>query len=199
VFIVVLEQRKPPELELTAPVLVLALETGDVVINELRRRGIYVAPTDATLTHAIFALALLNMSIAHTPMSGINLKAATVAAASTLANQTVANNVASAFSAVGIGQGCTAPPPVPTVNVVSEFCAGRNTINWTTTPGAKYHGELVRRPYLFDVADTVVDGTMNSCFQDVGGQSRFHLRACNGCGCSDWSIEQNLPYYPTCY
>lgn len=163
--------------------------------------AINIAATNPGLVHSIFGLALLNLSAAQTPMNGITLRSAAIAAASVLGGQTVANNVASAFAAVGIGQSCTAPPAVPTFDIQPEFCRGRHTITWVTSPDDKYHGELVRHPYSFDVAATVVDvdATTNSCVQNVGGLSRFRMRACNGCGCSEWSLPDSMQYYPICY
>jgi len=161
--------------------------------------AILVNPTNSALVLQIFGVALLDMSIAGTPMNGPNLRAATVAAASTVAGATVAANVGNAWAAVGIGHACSAPPSVPTFEIQPEFCRGRHTITWSTSPNVKYHGELVRHPYSFDVADSVVDGTMNSCVQNVGGLSRFRMRACNACGCSAWSLPSTMQYYPICY
>lgn len=105
-----------------------------------------------------------------------------------------------AWTAVGIGSGCTSRPAVPVITDFGSFyCRGRYDITWQQLPGLKYHSETVLGSFAnFDAATTTTDGAISSCSLDLPRHGHFRMRACNGCGCSDWTPTQYLPYYSPC-
>jgi Zn-dependent metalloprotease len=154
-----------------------------------------------TTVKFIFADALTNMRFNQTQFNGPNIKAATVASAQQLYGQAVANEVDNAWRAVGIGVNCSGPPAPPAnVSYIDFQCKGKHRVMWTQVAGLKYHGEV--RPVAlgssWDLGTTTADGAMNNCMQNVPMASFFHMRACNACGCSDWTPEKHLMYYPIC-
>lgn len=166
--------------------------------------SILVPPAPAEQIKQVLSYGLWRLAVYNHGFSGPNFRDHTVAAAYELYGPaTVADSVSKAWQAVGIGHACTAPPSVPLPSIESFLCRGGHRITWPTMPGTKYHGEIVRSGYPWDLAKTSLDvgspdiGT-GTCPTNVGVTSRFHMRACNGCGCSDWSPAETLQFYPIC-
>jgi Zn-dependent metalloprotease len=125
------------------------------------------------------------------------VKAAAKARANALYGPADADVVDRAFLAVGVGHNCTAPPAAPTIQVVHR--CPRWVIKWPSVPGATiYHGTM--NPVILQWINpiTIVDGNANQCTQTVNTEYHAHVRACNGCGCSDWSNEVLMDYWPQC-
>lgn len=131
-----------------------------------------------------------------------NYKAVTIEAATTTFGTAsgIPFTVERAWTAVGIGYNCSAPPPMPDPTVQTDYCRGRHTIAWPAIANAKYHGQIVAYPWPWDSlqAQDVIDGTMTSCRQNISTYSRFHMRACNACGCSAWTPDAWMEYWNTC-
>lgn len=110
------------------------------------------------------------------------------------------SSVQGAWNAVGVSYGCTAPPAVPNLIIDPHYCKGRYDVSWLSVPGAtKYHGQRTAANLGWAFAATMVDGNVNSCYQDLPNNYwMIRLRACNGCGCSGWSTTQYLQYYSPC-
>lgn len=149
------------------------------------------------LSHGLYLLALNNERF-----SGERYKARTIQAATLNFGSAsgVPFTVERAWTAVGIGYNCSGPPPVPQPTVQTWFCRGTHDISWASTPNAKYHGQIVAYPWAWDSlqAQDVIDGTMTSCRQEISTRSRFRMRACNACGCSNWSNDEWMEYWKTC-
>ncbi|MBB6096243.1 Zn-dependent metalloprotease [Povalibacter uvarum] len=115
----------------------------------------------------------------------------------------VLNTVQQGWTAVGIGHGCSSPPPAPpVVNIQSAYCKGRHDISWNPISNVKYHAMAVSNPWTWesDRAVTVVDGVNTNCTQNVPGGTltRYRMRACNACGCSNWTNDEWMQYYMPC-
>lgn len=147
----------------------------------------------------IFARALLDIAYAQQKVNGETLAAATVATANTHYGAQWASRVQSAWAAVGIGFGCSTPPATPAPTYTNHFCLGRYDIDWTQIPGVTYHAERGSTIQSWDLTGvTVTDGRLSSCNVQVASYSRFRMRACNGCGCSNWTPDYYMNYYSTC-
>jgi vibriolysin len=108
-------------------------------------------------------------------------------------------SVSAAWDAVGVGHGCTAPPAVPALRIVSGFCRGIWELEWPPVAGATtYHAEVVPLGWPWTLALPQVDGPFLGCETDLPGTMVIHLRACNGCGCSPFGSSITLRYYPQC-
>jgi hypothetical protein len=155
--------------------------------------------SDNALLKQIFVQALANMRLYNVEMNGYNMKFFTADIANTLWGPVVKTNVETAWTAVGIGHTCSAPPPVPTYNLWPGFCRGMYDMDWTRQAGVTYHAQVVRDLYPWDsYGQTTTDGEVNSCHVDVPARSRWRMRACNGCGCSAWTVDEYLDYWNTC-
>jgi Zn-dependent metalloprotease len=107
--------------------------------------------------------------------------------------------VRTAWRAVGVGYDCSGPPARPIWDVFDFMCKGRYKFTWNGVPGATtYHGERVRAGWPWALAATIVDGPVNSCTQQVRETSYARLRACNGCGCSDWTDPVTMQWWQQC-
>jgi Zn-dependent metalloprotease len=109
-------------------------------------------------------------------------------------------SVSAAWDAVGLGHGCQAPPSTfPTVRLVSGFCRGEWEIAWPSVASATtYHAEVVPLGWPWSLAQTQTDGPFLGCETDLPTTMVFHIRACNGCGCSSFGPGVTLRYYPQC-
>jgi Zn-dependent metalloprotease len=107
------------------------------------------------------------------------------------------NSVRAAWAAVGIRNGCTAPPGPPFVHVETAFCFGQHTKSWFSEGATHYYGEQTRQLWALGQPVVDVNSDIQSCQGTAGGPSRFRLMACNGCGCSGWA-EATIPYFPSC-
>jgi Zn-dependent metalloprotease len=129
-------------------------------------------------------------------------KARTIQAATTLygAASGIPTTVEQAWTAVGIGYNCSAPPPTPQALVQTWYCRGDHDISWNWIANAKYQGQVVAYPWAWESFQTqdVVDGTMTSCHQSVSTRSRYRMRACNACGCSAWTPDEWMDYWSPC-
>lgn len=158
-----------------------------------------ITPTDTETLKQVFVQGLANMRLYGAPVDGPNLKAYTSWVASTLGGSTLATNVSNAWTAVGIGHGCSGPPAVPSYNFSSHYCRGRYDMDWPQEPGVTYHAQVAPIHYSLDVyGQTVTDGEVNQCNVNVPGRSFWRLRACNACGCSAWTPEEFLEFYRPC-
>ena len=126
-----------------------------------------------------------------------SLRNATVQAALNPAQQT---SVQQAWNAVGVGYNCSTPPQVPQWTVTSQFCRGLYDIEWPSVPGAtRYDGQVTQANLGWAFAQTIVDGNVNGCHQDLPPTTWMaRLRACNGCGCSAWTATEFMPYWNQC-
>lgn len=127
----------------------------------------------------------------------IKVKAAAVATANRLYGAFEADAVDRAFRAVGVGHNCSAPPQSPQLEAV-DLCR-RWMLQWSGVPGAtSYHAQ--RNPAAWGWANplTVADGSVNGCMQQVSTYTHARVRACNGCGCSDWSNIVYMWKWPQC-
>lgn len=104
--------------------------------------------------------------------------------------------VGRAFDAVGIGYACAAPPPRPTLDVYDMMCGGRFYISWFGSQGARHYAEAVRAGYPWSLATPVIDGPSQDCMVTVRTTSWVRLKACNACGCSDYTEPATLNYWP---
>ena len=145
-------------------------------------------------TRNVFYTALSNNAIG--PTSGFfPYRDATVQASP---NSQVANAVRSAWDAVGVGYGCTAPPAIPNPILNPFYCFGQYMITWNPVPGATKYNAQVASSWGWAFAQTIVDANITQCMQNFLNQVMLRMRACNGCGCSAWSPSQDAPYYPGC-
>lgn len=88
--------------------------------------------------------------------------------------------------AAGEYRGCAGLPQRAVISGSGKGCKHR--VRWEPVPGATtYNAELVPVAYGWAFTRTVVDGFYNACTIDVPRRSELYVRACNGCGCSDWS------------
>lgn len=145
----------------------------------------------------IFYAALRSTAIQNTS-NYFALRDATVAAAPA----TQQTSVRKAWDAVGVSYGCTAPPATPQIQVWPDYCRGRHKITWPAIAGAtKYHGQATPVLLGWGLAQTFTDGNVTQCKQDIPrntGDWWVRVRACNGCGCSNWSPQGLMEYWETC-
>lgn len=163
--------------------------------------NINVPQADPLQVKNVLAYGIFLVKLYNDHFDGPTYKLRTMQAASQLYGPAagVLNTVERAWTAVGIGYNCSSPPPVPNYQVWPGYCKGRHTITWTAQPGVKYHGEV--RPYHLGwdfAATTSVDGAVSQCKVNPSGPAAYHMRACNGCGCSDWSYDHDLEYWNIC-
>lgn len=127
-------------------------------------------------------------------------KAATVAFASTLYGQTAAARTSAAWEAVGVTSCANKSPPArPSGTLEDLLCAGRYRLTWPDVLGATtYHAERVMAGYPWSLATTIVDGDVNSCSGQAGQTTRFRMRACNECGCSDYQDLGTVQFWSPC-
>ena len=162
---------------------------------------INVPPADAGQIKSVLSYAIWLMRLYNSSFDGPAYKTRTMEAAEALYGPTsgVLDTVERAWTAVGIDSGCSGPPAVPVITeFTNHFCMGEYDISWQQLPGLKYHAETAPAAYGFDYATTTVDGPISSCSPNVPADSYWRLRACNGCGCSEWTAPRNLRYYRPC-
>jgi vibriolysin len=127
------------------------------------------------------------------------MKSAAENAATQLYGQFEREAVDRAFRAVGVGHECTVPPPPPVLNLENYFCKGKHRLWWNQVSGAtSYHAQRKPGGWPWELATTIVDGNFSQCLQTVASTVYARLRACNGCGCSDWSQSVVMVYHPQC-
>jgi len=102
-----------------------------------------------------------------------------------------------AWTAVGIGHNCSAPPARPQLTAIDRCPKWKLT--WPVVVGATtYHGQANPQAWGWLNPTTIIDGNMNQCTQQVSTYTQARVRACNGCGCSDWSNEVTMFKWPQC-
>jgi hypothetical protein len=155
--------------------------------------------SDNTLLKQIFVQALSDMRLYNVEINGYNIKFYTAAAANAMWGPVLKANVESAWTAVGIGHACSAPPPVPSYQLWPAYCKGKYDMNWPQQAGVTYHARVAPSFYPFETyGSTVTDGQVSSCSVDLPATGRWRVRACNGCGCSAWTAAETLTYYSPC-
>lgn len=129
-----------------------------------------------------------------------DVKQATVSSANALYGPTAADRTTQAWNAVGVTDCTGQSPPAPPAGTLEDLlCAGRYTLSWPDVPGATtYHAERVRSGYPWSLATTIVDGDVNQCSGQVGQTTRFRMRACNACGCSDYQNLGTVQFWSPC-
>jgi hypothetical protein len=112
------------------------------------------------------------------------------------------NPVRQAWAAVGLNYNCTSAPQPPQIQVWPQYCRGKHKITWNSVPGATtYDGQATPVVLGWGLAQTITDGNVNECKQDIPrntGDWWVRVRACNGCGCSGWSPQGLMEYWETC-
>jgi Zn-dependent metalloprotease len=105
-----------------------------------------------------------------------------------------------AWLAVGVGHGCTIPPIAPPfLNIEDFLCRGRFRFTWAPLPDATtYHAQIVPAGWPWELARAATDGPVTECGRDISEPMRIRIRACNGCGCSAFTLPDFLPYTRTC-
>jgi Zn-dependent metalloprotease len=155
--------------------------------------------SDNQMLKTIFVQALANMKLYNATMNGPNMKTYTANVASALWGPVIKTNVETAWKAVGIGHSCSAPPARPTYQLSPWYCKGKYDISWTQQSGVTYNAQVAPPLFSWDsYGQTITDGEVNSCQANVPSRSRFRMRACNGCGCSAWTVDDWLEYYNPC-
>ena len=149
------------------------------------------------MSHGLYLLALNNERF-----TAERYKARTIQAATAVFGTAsgIPFTVERAWTAVGVGYNCSGPPPQPQVTVQTWYCKGTHDISWNPIANSKYHGQMVAYPWAWDSlqAQDVIDGTMTSCTQNVSGHTRLRMRACNACGCSNWTPDSWMEYWNQC-
>jgi hypothetical protein len=108
-------------------------------------------------------------------------------------------SVSKAWDAVGVNNGCVAPPAIPILEDLDFMCGGHHIISWASVPGATtYYAEKVPLGWPWTLAQPATDGPFNSCNQDIASPVRIRLQACNGCGCSPFGPATLLQFYQQC-
>jgi hypothetical protein len=125
------------------------------------------------------------------------VRAAAKTVTNTLYGAVDADSVDRAFLAVGVGNGCSAVPQSPVLESVHR--CPRWLLRWPPVAGATvYHGQMNPVIWQWINATTIVDGNATQCTQTVNTEYHARVRACNGCGCSNWSNEVLMDYWPQC-
>lgn len=126
------------------------------------------------------------------------LKTAAISAANFLYGPVDADAVDRAFRAVGVGYNCSVPPQPPVMDASDSLCP-RWVLSWPAVPGATaYHAQANTAALGWWNALTIVNGDYTQCMQQVNAYSHARVRACNGCGCSDWSNTVYMWKWPSC-
>jgi hypothetical protein len=160
---------------------------------------ILVTAQPVNAVKAVLLGAIYDLKFNNAKFTAPNLKAMMVARAYNVYGPTMAQEVGDAWTAVGVGYNCSGPPPVPQYQIWPGYCKGRHTITWTAQPGVKYHGEIRPVHLGWDYGGiTSLDGAVSQCKVNPSGPAMYHMRACNGCGCSNWSYESDLEYWNIC-
>jgi hypothetical protein len=83
----------------------------------------------------------------------------------------------------------TKAPSKPAITVTRIACSNSYRVNWPRIPGATTYA-VQRAPASvgWAFARTVADGYVHQCTIKVDGATMFRMMACNGCGCSDWTV-----------
>jgi hypothetical protein len=112
------------------------------------------------------------------------------------------STVENAWTAVGIGYGCSAPPAKPVITeFTNQYCRGKFKVGWQQVLGVKYHAEITPvEQSTFESALTVsvLDAPIATCWPVISRDSLWRMRACNGCGCSDWTSPLWMSYFSNC-
>ncbi|HKR33397.1 MAG TPA: M4 family metallopeptidase [Steroidobacteraceae bacterium] len=126
------------------------------------------------------------------------LKTAAVSAANLLYGAFEADAADRAFRAVGVGHNCSAPPQPPQMEASDSLCP-RWVLSWPAVPGATaYHAQANTAALGWANALTIVNGDVTQCMQQVNQYSHARVRACNGCGCSNWSNTVYMWHWAQC-
>jgi Zn-dependent metalloprotease len=147
-------------------------------------------------TWEIYRLTFKNGNLGQFPTLN-QVKNKAVQFATTLYGSVVADSVDRAFRAVGVGVGCTAPPAAPNLQAIHR--CPKWLLKWLPVPGATiYNGEMNPTAWHWINAVPIVDGNVTQCTPVVSTEFHARVRACNGCGCSPWSNEVLMDYWPQC-
>ena len=83
---------------------------------------------------------------------------------------------------------CAGASAKPRLIVTRIGCSNSFKLSWPSVPGATQYHVLRAPPKLgWFFAHTVAAGDVHQCTAKVGAPSMVKLRACDGCGCSEWS------------
>jgi hypothetical protein len=88
-------------------------------------------------------------------------------------------------------------PAVPTgmhVQILSPPYKGRYTLTWSGVGGASRYEVKLQSPNEIDYPYSGADTTFTSILLNTSGEVDFWVRACNGNGCSDWSIPTSAQF-----
>jgi hypothetical protein len=83
---------------------------------------------------------------------------------------------------------CSGASARPRLIVTRIGCSNRFRLSWPRIPGAsQYH--VIRAPtdLGWAFARTVVGGYVHQCTTQVDAENMVRMRACDGCGCGEWS------------
>jgi len=146
------------------------------------------------LSQGLYLLALNNEQFTAQRYKARTIEAAT---ATFGAASGIPVTVERAWTAVGIGYNCSAPPARPQLTAIDRCPKWKLT--WPVVVGATtYHGQANPQALGWLNPTTIIDGNFNQCTQQVSTYTQARVRACNGCGCSDWSNEVTMFKWPQC-
>lgn len=127
----------------------------------------------------------------------MEMKTAAMDAALTMYGPAAQTSIKTAFEAVGVGYQCSAPPARPNPALTDLQCAGRFSVDWPSVPGAdRYIVFVAPQLYGWPYGDVTTDGNVNHCMMQIASPSMLRARACNNCGCSEWSNTDYMSYQP---
>jgi hypothetical protein len=163
---------------------------------------INVPPADHGQVKQVLSYAVWLMRLYSDRFDGPMYKTRTMQAAVQLYGPSqLSTTIENAWTAVGIGSGCSAPPSKPVITeFVNQYCRGKFKVSWQQVLGVKYHAEITPVEQSFDSALTasVLDAASNLCRPTISRDSLWRMQACNGCGCSDWTSPLWMSYFSTC-
>jgi hypothetical protein len=101
---------------------------------------------------------------------------------------------------------CAGPPPPPSFGIISQYCGGLHSMQWSQSPGSlRYQVQAKPRatypwdqvPETLNYPGIIVDvgGDQLGCDGDANGDFYARARACNACGCSAWSAQYGFTYF----
>jgi len=143
------------------------------------------------------------MRLYNDKFDGPAYKTRTVQAATQLfGTSPIVTTVGQAWTAVGIGSGCSGKPAKPVITeFLNQYCRGKFKVSWQQVFGVKYHAEITpveQSSFESALTVSVLDSATNLCRPTISRDSLWRMRACNGCGCSDWTSPLWMSYFSTC-
>jgi hypothetical protein len=83
---------------------------------------------------------------------------------------------------------CARDSAKPRLHVTRIGCSNSFRLSWPRIPGASQYHVLGAPPGIgWAFAHTVAEGYVHQCTTEVDAPSMVKMRACDGCGCGDWS------------